>query len=72
MLSGFIFAIKNMPLVLQIISHVVPARYYLVIIRGIMLKGAGFGELVGQAASLVAFMTLILLAAMMRFRTRLG
>ncbi|MEZ4763320.1 MAG: ABC transporter permease [Calditrichia bacterium] len=44
MISGFIFPIPSMPLPLQIISYAVPAKYYLVIVRGIMLKRALFWQ----------------------------
>ena len=40
MLSGFIFPISSMPRALQCVTHVVPARYFLVALRGIVLKGA--------------------------------
>ena len=43
LLSGFIFPVKNMPEALQLISNIVPARYYLLILRGIVLKGTGLG-----------------------------
>ncbi len=72
MLSGFIFSIKNMPLVLQIITYIVPARYYLVIIRGIMLKGAGLHELILQAVALLIFMGVLLVVATNRFKTRVA
>ena len=39
MMSGFIFPLKSMPVILQYFSYIVPAKYYLIIIRGIMLKG---------------------------------
>ena len=39
LLSGFIFPIRIMPAPLQLVTHVVPARYFLVILRGIILKG---------------------------------
>jgi ABC-2 type transport system permease protein len=42
MLSGFIFPIPSMPKVLQWLSYIIPARYFLLVIRGIMLKGIGF------------------------------
>lgn len=45
LLSGFIFPIQNMPVPLQILSHAVPARWFLEIARGIMLKGVGMAEL---------------------------
>ena len=40
-LSGFIYPIDNMPVVLQVVSHIMPARYFITIIRAIMLKGTG-------------------------------
>lgn len=72
MLSGFIFAIKNMPIVLQVVSRIVPATYFVTIIRGIMLKGTGIETLIAPAASLVGLMVLLLTFATMRFKTRLG
>ena len=72
MLSGFIFSIKNMPKVLQGITYIVPARYFLVVIRGIMLEGAGFSELAVQGVFLFAFMVLLLTIAVSRFKTRVG
>jgi ABC-2 type transport system permease protein len=72
MLSGLIFAIKNMPWVLQAISHVVPARYFVVIIRGIMLKGSGFAILAPQAVSLILLMSILMFIAARKFKTRVG
>ncbi len=72
MLSGFIFEIKNMPVVLQWITHLIPARYFLLIIRGIMLKGSGIGVLWPQAAALVAITVILLAVATRRFRLRIG
>ena len=45
LLSGFIFPVSSMPMPLQIISYIVPAKWFIVIIKGIMLKGAGLGLL---------------------------
>lgn len=44
-LSGYIFLIQNMPMVFQWISHLIPATYFIAILRGIILRGAGFVEL---------------------------
>lgn len=52
--SGFLVPVKNMPVFLQTISRLVPLRHYLVIVRGVMLKGAGLGELWPQVAALAA------------------
>ena len=59
-LSGFIFPIANMPLALRLITYVVPARYYLVILRGIILKGAGLGSYLSDVMFLVGFAVVIL------------
>ena len=63
-LSGYMFLIDNMPMVFQWISHVMPATYYIAILRGIILRGAGIGDLWIDAAVLLAMGTgAILLAA---------
>ena len=72
MLSGFIFAIKNMPVVLKVISHVVAARYFIVIIRGIMLKGAGASLLLPQAGALILLTVVLMFVASKKFKTRVG
>lgn len=55
LLSGFMFAIENMPPVLQWITHIVPARYFIVVTRGIFLKGVGISELYLQGLLMIAF-----------------
>lgn len=72
MLSGFIFAIKNMPFLLQAVSRIVPATYFLKIIRGVMLKATGVETLIVPAASLVGLMVILLLLATRSFKTRIG
>jgi ABC-2 type transport system permease protein len=72
MLSGFIFDLRNMPRVLQYVSHIVPARYFQLIIRGIMLKGAGLGVLWAQGAFLAALTIVLLTVAAKRFRLKIG
>lgn len=72
MLSGFIFEIKNMPLLLQYISHIVSAKYFILIIRGIMLKGSGLGVLWPQAAALVILTVIFLGVAAKRFKIKIG
>jgi len=65
-LSGFVFPIRNMPVVIQAITFIIPARYFLAILRGIMLKGAGLNALWSQMAFLVAFAALALGLSSMR------
>lgn len=71
-LSGFFFPIEAMPKALQAISYVVPLRYMLVIIRGIILKGVGLPVLAEQVVALAAFGVGIMVVAAARFRKRLG
>ncbi len=71
LLSGFIFPILSMPKILQLLSYIVPARYYLVIIRGIMLKGIGPVHLWMPALFLAVFGTLLLMISIRRFKTNL-
>jgi ABC-2 type transport system permease protein len=63
LLSGFIFAIGSMPLALQGVSYLIPARYYIVITRGIFLKGVGLGVLWPQAVGLLVYTTLAVVLA---------
>ncbi len=71
MLSGFVFPIENMPRFFQLVTHVIPIRYFFVIIRGIMLKGAGWPELWDQAAALLVLGTAILGLSVARFQKKL-
>jgi ABC-2 type transport system permease protein len=52
MLSGFIFPISSMPAALQLVTYLVPARYFLVALRGIVLKGTAATHLLPQLAAL--------------------
>lgn len=70
-LSGFLFPLAAMPRVLQWISYAIPLRYYLIIIRSILLKGVGASALTGEIIALAIFATVVLTAAALRFRKRL-
>ncbi len=70
-LSGFFFPLDAMPRLLQWVSLLVPLRYLLVIVRGIILKGAGLDLLWGQAMALVVFAMAMLALAASRFRKHL-
>lgn len=70
-LSGFFFPIEAMPRVLQWLSYLIPLRYYLVIIRSLLLKGVGAQTLAGEIMALSIFGTAIMTAAVLRFRKRL-
>ncbi|MDF1611608.1 ABC transporter permease [Stygiobacter electus] len=71
MLSGYAFPIANMPELLQIISNVVPAKWYIIIVKSIMLKGLGFSDVFDELI-ILTFMTLVfLLISIKRFKVRL-
>jgi ABC-2 type transport system permease protein len=72
MLSGFIFPIENMPPAIQTFTYVIPLRYYLVMVRGIFLKGIGLELLWPQAAALAGWGALMLTLAVERSRKRVG
>jgi ABC-2 type transport system permease protein len=71
LLSGFLFPIASLPKALQALTLLVPARYFLVIIRAVMLKGAPPSSLAGHLLFLAAFGTVVLLASARRFRVTL-
>jgi drug efflux transport system permease protein len=71
-LSGFAFPIQNMPRVFQYLTYLIPLRYYVIILRGVFLKGVGLSVLWPEALALVALGTAILVLARLRFRRRLG
>jgi ABC-2 type transport system permease protein len=71
-LSGFIFPIENMPDVIQPITYLIPLRYFVVILRGIFLKGVGLETLWPQALALLAWGIVILSLAYMRSSKRLA
>ncbi|WP_415909059.1 ABC transporter permease [Oleiharenicola sp. Vm1] len=70
--SGFIFPIANMPAVFQWLSLLDPLRYMLVIIRGVFLKGVGFGVLWPQLAALLALGVVVMTFAVRRFHKNLA
>ena len=71
MLSGFVFPIANMPVVVQCLTFLNPLRYFLIIIRGIFLKGTGFAILWPQFLGLLILGTVVFSGAVARFRKRL-
>jgi ABC-2 type transport system permease protein len=70
-LSGFFFPLEAMPKALQWISMVFPLRYYLVIIRSLMLKDVGIAALSSQILALLVFGVMLIVMASLRFRKRL-
>ncbi|HBA90171.1 MAG TPA: hypothetical protein DCZ75_19875 [Geobacter sp.] len=71
LLSGFVFPIANMPYPIQLFTHIVTARYFVVLLRGIYLKGLGLNLLFGEALFLIAFAALVLALSHHKFRKRI-
>jgi ABC-2 type transport system permease protein len=70
-LSGFLFPLAGMPWYLQAVSYIIPLRYFLVIVRGIMLKGVGIDMLWNDVIALGIFAVVIMGGAALRFHKRL-
>lgn len=71
LLSGFIFPIDNMPRVLQWLSSIIPARWFIVIVKNIMLKGTGFSFIWKETLILAGMTLFFILASVKRFNIRL-
>lgn len=71
LLSGFAFAISNMPLPVQIITRIVPARYFVAVVKGIFLRGVGASVLWVEAVFLFVFAVVVLAVAIKRTPKRL-
>ena len=71
LLSGFMYAISNMPRPIQLMTHVIPARYFVALLKGIYLKGVGLEVLALQAGLLALFGALMVTMANLKFKKRL-
>ena len=71
LLSGFIFPIENMPLVLQWLCQLMPPKWFITIIKTIMLKGAGFAYVWKETLVLVGMMCVFILLSVKKFKIRL-
>jgi ABC-2 type transport system permease protein len=72
LLSGFIFPIENMPTVLQLISNIMPSRWFIVIVKGIMVKGVGIGYLWKETLILVGMTLFFIALSVKKFKIRLA
>ena len=71
LLSGFIFPVENMPAILQYVSYIVPAKYFIIILKTIMLKGNGLLFIWKETLILVGITILFLIMSAKRFKIRL-
>lgn len=72
MLSGFMFPIENMPLPLQIISNLVPAKWFYIIVRSVMIKGTGLAIVWKETLILLAMLLFFMAMAIKKFKLRLA
>lgn len=70
-LSGFLFPVSTLPPFLQLVSSIIPLRYFLVIVRGIVVKGIGFSFLIPQVVALCVFSVILVGLAISRFHKTL-
>ncbi len=71
LLSGYLFPIENMPVVLQVISNIVPARWYYVIVKAVMLKGLGFASIWKETLILAGMAVFFTGLSLRNFKIRL-
>ena len=71
LLSGFIFPIENMPLILQWITHIMPPKYFIIVIKNIMIKGDGLLYVWKETLVMLGMTSVFLLLAVRKFKTRL-
>ena len=71
LLSGFIFPVENMPKILQWLTHIVPPKYFIEILRSIMLKGTSFINVWKQTVVLVGMTSVFILISVLKFKIRL-
>ncbi len=71
LLSGMVFPIENMPEILQVISNIVPAKWYIIAVKDIMIKGLGFGSVLQEIGILSLMVVVLIGLSVKRFKIRL-
>ncbi|MDD4600644.1 putative multidrug ABC transporter permease YbhS [bioreactor metagenome] len=71
LLSGFMYSIANMPIVIQGLTYLVPSRFFIVILKNIYLKGAGFAIILTEAGILLLFAVVLIVVANIKLKKRL-
>ena len=70
--TGFMFPIENMPVPLQVISNIVPAKWYYIIVKAVMIKGLGFSAIWKETLILVGMTVFLLVLSLKKFKIRLS
>ena len=71
LLSGFIFPVENMPFILQLLSNLIPAKWFVIVVKEIMLKGSGFEMIWKETLVLLGFTVLLIAASIKNYKIRL-
>ncbi len=71
LLSGYFFPIENMPMILQVFSNILPAKWFIIIVKDIMLKGSGFLSIWRETLALLGMAVFFIVVSIIRFRVRL-
>lgn len=71
MLSGFMFPVENMPIALQVISNIVPAKWFYYIVRNVMIKGLTFDYIWKETLVLAGMTLFFIVVSVKKFKTRL-
>ena len=71
LLSGFIFPVESMPKILEFLSNIVPAKWFIIIIKGIMIKGVGFGFIWKETLILLGMTLFFIVMSIKKYKTRL-
>lgn len=72
LLSGFVYALENMPPMIQLVSRLVPARYFVTLLKGVFLKGIGVELLWGELAALTVYGALVFTVAVRKMRAKVA
>jgi ABC-2 type transport system permease protein len=72
LLSGFVYSITNMPKIIQVVTYVIPARYFVTILKGIYLKGVGLEILITQVLFLFLFTFIVVNLAVIKFKKKVA
>jgi len=71
LLSGMIFPIENMPVALQILSNLIPARWYIAAVKAVMIQGLGFSAILKEMGILALMATVLIAISLKKFKVRL-
>jgi len=71
LLSGFIFPVENMPFILQVLANLIPAKWYVVIVKEIMLKGNGMDMVWKETLVLLGFLVFLIAVSVKNYKIRL-